>query len=94
MTVLPVTTTLSADEPSCTRLSAASVVGAKCMLARSPMIRRLASSGNGLLMSYVRRPASMCPTGMPWWKAAKVAAMAVVVSPWTSTVSGSTSSST
>ncbi len=52
------------------------------------MILRFASSGNGDMMSKLRRPASACTTGICRLNAAIAAAVEVVVSPWTTIASG------
>ncbi|MNH19182.1 hypothetical protein D3C79_789090 [compost metagenome] len=92
MTVLPVTSICSSGTPSRSRLSRALVVGAKCRSAITPVRRRLASSGQGCCRLPVRSPASTWPMGMCRWNAARPAMKLVVVSPWTSTISGLTCS--
>ena len=94
-TVFPVRKTApSASARSRRRFSAARVVGAKWSSATWLTMRRMSSSGNGLVRTPVRRPASTCPTGVRRKNAARLEAIAVVVSPCTTTTSGRSSSMT
>ena len=94
MTVFPVTTTSAGLMLSASRLSRDRAVGARWSAEIWLVSFRLASSGKGLSRFPERSPASRWMTGMPRLKAAMEAPMTVVVSPWTSTASGASSSNT
>ena len=64
MPVLPVTNTRSSGMPSRTRFCWFSTVGARWNAAMRPISWRFSSSGNGVSVLPVRRPASTWPTGM------------------------------
>ena len=63
MTVLPVVKTLLFGTPSASRLFLLTEVGAKSIDASLVVRQRFSSSGNGLSMFPVRRPASRWKTG-------------------------------
>ena len=88
MAVLPVTVIVRSSAPSRFRFSSAPGVGANRYAETRSTTTRFISSGNGASKRPERSPASTWPTGTPRWNAASAVAIAVVVSPCTSTTSG------
>ena len=64
ITVFPVTKILVSSTPSLMRFCLAVSVGAKCNEVSREVNTRFASSGQGDLKLFVRKPASTCPTGI------------------------------
>src|SRR5699024_1520505 len=94
ITVLPVTKMSSGQIPSDSKFFEVDSVGAKCREATLLMMLRFTSSGNGENLSPVRKPASRCTTLIPLCNSASAEAIAVEVSPCTSSTSGETLSRT
>ena len=88
MPVFPVTKIWSIGTFSRIRFWRLCQVGARLKLAMQVISCRFNSSGNGVRVEPVLKPASTWITGMRRWNDASAAAKAELVSPWTITAIG------